>query len=170
MRSFLISSVNVVCFTIHKYCLECVFLLFPLPGDRYFYINDVNTQVEFKSRQWFGATVRSHGNSILVSISQRATKELLVFSFVPLSLVNFDNNLKTNNTSHSGYLYFLTFQLRTLTFWMFSRLVLPGITGGLNITHLLLMLLELAFSQWTASKHLWSTPPAEQVSYCNNNL
>lgn len=26
----------------------------------------MNTQVEFKSHQWFGATVRSHGNSILV--------------------------------------------------------------------------------------------------------
>uniref|UniRef100_A0AAQ4QXV8 Integrin alpha-2 domain-containing protein n=1 Tax=Gasterosteus aculeatus aculeatus TaxID=481459 RepID=A0AAQ4QXV8_GASAC len=33
--------------------------------DRHFYINGVNTQVEFKSHQWFGATVRSHGNSIL---------------------------------------------------------------------------------------------------------
>uniref|UniRef100_A0A672ZF33 Integrin subunit alpha 5 n=1 Tax=Sphaeramia orbicularis TaxID=375764 RepID=A0A672ZF33_9TELE len=34
-------------------------------GDRYFYINDVKTRVEFKSHQWFGATIRSHGNNIL---------------------------------------------------------------------------------------------------------
>lgn len=55
--------------------MECVFLpFFSLPGDRYFYINDVNTQVEFKSRQWFGATVRSHGNRILVRKTERATR------------------------------------------------------------------------------------------------
>lgn len=42
------------------------FLLLLLPGDRYFYVNGVNTQVEFKSHQWFGAIVRSHGNSVLV--------------------------------------------------------------------------------------------------------
>lgn len=30
----------------------------------------MNTQVEFKSHQWFGATVRSHGNSILVRTGQ----------------------------------------------------------------------------------------------------
>lgn len=49
-----------------KYVVTFFFLLYFLTGDRYFYINDVNTQVEFKSHQWFGATVRSHGNSILV--------------------------------------------------------------------------------------------------------
>lgn len=49
-----------------KYVFLYVFLLCVLPGDRYFYINDVNTQVEFKSHQWFGATVRSHGDSVLV--------------------------------------------------------------------------------------------------------
>nr|XP_020448817.1 integrin alpha-5-like isoform X1 [Monopterus albus] len=44
---------------------NCSMVNFDNQGDRYFYINDVNTQVEFKSHQWFGATVRSHGNSIL---------------------------------------------------------------------------------------------------------
>lgn len=53
-----------------KCALKYVFLPYVLLGDRYFYINDVNTQVEFKSHQWFGATVRSHGNSILVRMGQ----------------------------------------------------------------------------------------------------
>uniref|UniRef100_A0A8D0A0P8 Integrin subunit alpha 5 n=1 Tax=Sander lucioperca TaxID=283035 RepID=A0A8D0A0P8_SANLU len=44
---------------------NCSMIDFDKQGDRYFYINNVNTQVEFKSHQWFGATVRSHGNSIL---------------------------------------------------------------------------------------------------------
>ncbi|XP_040015653.1 integrin alpha-5-like [Xiphias gladius] len=44
---------------------NCSIINFDKQGDRYFYVNDVNTQVEFKSHQWFGATVRSHGNSIL---------------------------------------------------------------------------------------------------------
>ncbi|XP_072238998.1 integrin alpha-5-like [Leuresthes tenuis] len=44
---------------------NCSVIDFDKQGDRYFYINDVNSQVEFKSHQWFGATVRSHGNSIL---------------------------------------------------------------------------------------------------------
>uniref|UniRef100_A0A3Q4B637 Uncharacterized protein n=1 Tax=Mola mola TaxID=94237 RepID=A0A3Q4B637_MOLML len=44
---------------------NCSIINFDNEGDRYFYINDVNTQVEFKSHQWFGATLRSHGNSIL---------------------------------------------------------------------------------------------------------
>uniref|UniRef100_H3C601 Integrin subunit alpha 5 n=1 Tax=Tetraodon nigroviridis TaxID=99883 RepID=H3C601_TETNG len=44
---------------------NCSIVNFDMEGDRYFYINDVNTQVEFKSHQWFGATVRSHGNRIL---------------------------------------------------------------------------------------------------------
>ncbi|XP_041836152.1 integrin alpha-5-like isoform X2 [Melanotaenia boesemani] len=44
---------------------RCSVISFDQQGDRYFNINDVNTQVEFKSHQWFGATVRSHGNSIL---------------------------------------------------------------------------------------------------------
>uniref|UniRef100_A0A7N6F6I8 Integrin alpha-2 domain-containing protein n=1 Tax=Anabas testudineus TaxID=64144 RepID=A0A7N6F6I8_ANATE len=42
---------------------NCNIINFDKQGDRYFDINDVNTQVEFKSHQWFGATVRSHGNS-----------------------------------------------------------------------------------------------------------
>ncbi|XP_030586088.1 integrin alpha-5-like isoform X2 [Archocentrus centrarchus] len=44
---------------------NCSIISFDKQGDRYFYINDVNTQVEFKSHQWFGATVRAHGNSVL---------------------------------------------------------------------------------------------------------
>ncbi|XP_068598021.1 integrin alpha-5-like [Brachionichthys hirsutus] len=44
---------------------NCSIIDFDKQGDRYFYINNVNTQVEFKSHQWFGATVRSHGDSIL---------------------------------------------------------------------------------------------------------
>ncbi|XP_032368904.1 integrin alpha-5 [Etheostoma spectabile] len=44
---------------------NCSMVDFDKQGDRHFYINNVNTQVEFKSHQWFGATVRSHGNSIL---------------------------------------------------------------------------------------------------------
>uniref|UniRef100_A0A4W6FFV5 Integrin subunit alpha 5 n=1 Tax=Lates calcarifer TaxID=8187 RepID=A0A4W6FFV5_LATCA len=44
---------------------NCSIVNFDKQGDRYFYVNNVNTRVEFKSHQWFGATVRSHGNSIL---------------------------------------------------------------------------------------------------------
>uniref|UniRef100_A0A3P9JZX3 Integrin alpha-5 n=1 Tax=Oryzias latipes TaxID=8090 RepID=A0A3P9JZX3_ORYLA len=44
---------------------NCSIIKFDKQGDRYFYINDIITQVEFKSHQWFGATVRSHGNSTL---------------------------------------------------------------------------------------------------------
>uniref|UniRef100_A0A3B3TNQ3 Integrin subunit alpha 5 n=1 Tax=Poecilia latipinna TaxID=48699 RepID=A0A3B3TNQ3_9TELE len=44
---------------------NCSVINFDQQGDRHFYINGVNTQVEFKSHQWFGAIVRSHGNSIL---------------------------------------------------------------------------------------------------------
>ncbi|KAM7402700.1 hypothetical protein PAMP_017915 [Pampus punctatissimus] len=44
---------------------NCTIIDFDKQGDQFFLINDVNTQVEFKSHQWFGATVRSHGNSIL---------------------------------------------------------------------------------------------------------
>uniref|UniRef100_A0A3Q4HQD3 Uncharacterized protein n=1 Tax=Neolamprologus brichardi TaxID=32507 RepID=A0A3Q4HQD3_NEOBR len=48
---------------------NCTIISFDKQGDRYFYINDVNTQVEFKSHQWFGATVRAHGSSVLVRIA-----------------------------------------------------------------------------------------------------
>uniref|UniRef100_A0A3P8VKK2 Integrin subunit alpha 5 n=1 Tax=Cynoglossus semilaevis TaxID=244447 RepID=A0A3P8VKK2_CYNSE len=44
---------------------NCSLINFDKHGDRYFYVNDENTQVEFKSHQWFGATVRSHGTNIL---------------------------------------------------------------------------------------------------------
>uniref|UniRef100_A0AAQ5XPE7 Integrin alpha-2 domain-containing protein n=1 Tax=Amphiprion ocellaris TaxID=80972 RepID=A0AAQ5XPE7_AMPOC len=39
----------------------CVFF----PGDRVVLLNDTEHQVDFKSHQWFGATVRSHGDTIL---------------------------------------------------------------------------------------------------------
>lgn len=51
-----------------RYAAKYVFVLCILLGDQYFSINDVNTQVEFKSHQWFGATVCSHGNSVLVRL------------------------------------------------------------------------------------------------------
>ncbi|KAF7661135.1 hypothetical protein LDENG_00268920 [Lucifuga dentata] len=44
---------------------NCSIVDFDPHGDRYLYINNVDTQVEFKSHQWFGATICSHGNSIL---------------------------------------------------------------------------------------------------------
>lgn len=44
---------------------NCTVIDFDKQGDQHFHINDINTQVEFKSNQWFGATVRSHGNSTL---------------------------------------------------------------------------------------------------------
>ncbi|XP_051932919.1 integrin alpha-5-like isoform X2 [Hippocampus zosterae] len=44
---------------------NCSIINFDQNGDQYFYINNENTQVEFKSHQWFGATVRSQGNNIL---------------------------------------------------------------------------------------------------------
>lgn len=53
-----------------------VFFLYIL-GDRHFYINDVNTQVEFKSNQWFGATVRSQGNSVLVRLINARVQEIV---------------------------------------------------------------------------------------------
>uniref|UniRef100_A0AAV2M3G3 Uncharacterized protein n=1 Tax=Knipowitschia caucasica TaxID=637954 RepID=A0AAV2M3G3_KNICA len=51
---------------------NCTVLHFDELGDRRFYINEELTQVEFKSHQWFGATLRSHGNSILVRATIRA--------------------------------------------------------------------------------------------------
>ncbi|KAJ8260157.1 hypothetical protein GJAV_G00177730 [Gymnothorax javanicus] len=44
---------------------DCFAIEFDTEGDRSSNVNDNYTQVEFKSGQWFGATVRSHGNSIL---------------------------------------------------------------------------------------------------------
>uniref|UniRef100_A0A7N6FI94 Integrin alpha-2 domain-containing protein n=1 Tax=Anabas testudineus TaxID=64144 RepID=A0A7N6FI94_ANATE len=35
------------------------------PGNRAIQLNDTEYQADFKSRQWFGATVRSHGDTIL---------------------------------------------------------------------------------------------------------
>lgn len=52
--------------------------------------------------------------------------------------------------------------------FVLSRLVLQGIIGGLNMTHPLPMSQEPATSLLTASKRLWSMPPAEQVSYSND--
>lgn len=36
-------------------------------GDRRALLNETEHQIDFKSHQWFGATVRSHGDTILVS-------------------------------------------------------------------------------------------------------
>uniref|UniRef100_A0A8C7GQ70 Integrin subunit alpha 5 n=1 Tax=Oncorhynchus kisutch TaxID=8019 RepID=A0A8C7GQ70_ONCKI len=44
---------------------NCSVVHFDNEGDRRFHVNDVDVQVEFKSHQWFGATVRSHGNTVL---------------------------------------------------------------------------------------------------------
>uniref|UniRef100_A0A8C7J5T4 Integrin subunit alpha 5 n=1 Tax=Oncorhynchus kisutch TaxID=8019 RepID=A0A8C7J5T4_ONCKI len=44
---------------------DCSVVNFDNEGDRSFHVNHVDVQVEFKSHQWFGATVRSHGNTVL---------------------------------------------------------------------------------------------------------
>uniref|UniRef100_A0A3B4APH2 Uncharacterized protein n=1 Tax=Periophthalmus magnuspinnatus TaxID=409849 RepID=A0A3B4APH2_9GOBI len=44
---------------------NCTIISFDKHGDRYFHIDEELTQVEFKSHQWFGATLRSQGNNIL---------------------------------------------------------------------------------------------------------
>uniref|UniRef100_A0A8D0A0P1 Integrin, alpha 5 (fibronectin receptor, alpha polypeptide) n=1 Tax=Sander lucioperca TaxID=283035 RepID=A0A8D0A0P1_SANLU len=44
---------------------QCHFLMFFFPGDRNVLINDTEYHGDFKSHQWFGATVRSHGDTIL---------------------------------------------------------------------------------------------------------
>lgn len=44
---------------------QCYFPVFS-SGDRTVLLNDTEHQVDFKSHQWFGATVRSHGDTILV--------------------------------------------------------------------------------------------------------
>ncbi|KAJ7999621.1 hypothetical protein DPEC_G00196300 [Dallia pectoralis] len=44
---------------------NCSVVNFDDQGNRPVHVNDVDVQVEFKSHQWFGATVRSHGNTVL---------------------------------------------------------------------------------------------------------
>ncbi|KAJ8258192.1 hypothetical protein GJAV_G00194210 [Gymnothorax javanicus] len=44
---------------------ECSAIEFDNQGDRSYHVNNTDLQVEFKSHQWFGATVRSHGSTIL---------------------------------------------------------------------------------------------------------
>ncbi|XP_030211652.1 integrin alpha-5 [Gadus morhua] len=44
---------------------NCTIVHFDEQGDRSFEMNEVDTQVEFKSHQWFGAVVRSHHNTVL---------------------------------------------------------------------------------------------------------
>nr|XP_015822565.2 integrin alpha-5 [Nothobranchius furzeri] len=44
---------------------DCHTIDFDTEGDRSVMLNDVLHQVDFKSHQWFGATVRSHGDTIL---------------------------------------------------------------------------------------------------------
>lgn len=45
-----------------------LFFLCCSSGDRRALLNDTKHQIDFKSHQWFGATVRSHGDTILVSV------------------------------------------------------------------------------------------------------
>ncbi|XP_051915368.1 integrin alpha-5 [Hippocampus zosterae] len=44
---------------------DCHTIEFDTRGDRFVRINNTSHQLEFKSHQWFGATVRSHGDTIL---------------------------------------------------------------------------------------------------------
>lgn len=44
---------------------DCHPIEFDTEGDRVVLLNETNHQVDFKSHQWFGATVRSHGDTIL---------------------------------------------------------------------------------------------------------
>ncbi|XP_029282333.1 integrin alpha-5 [Cottoperca gobio] len=44
---------------------DCHTIAFDTEGDRTVLLNDTEHQVDFKSHQWFGATVRSHGDTIL---------------------------------------------------------------------------------------------------------
>ncbi|XP_068996733.1 integrin alpha-5 [Embiotoca jacksoni] len=44
---------------------DCHTIEFDTEGDRVVLLNDTKHQVDFKSHQWFGATVRSHGDTIL---------------------------------------------------------------------------------------------------------
>ncbi|KAM4610090.1 integrin alpha-5 [Polymixia lowei] len=44
---------------------DCHNIEFDTQGDRTVLLNDTNHQAEVKSHQWFGATVRSHGDTIL---------------------------------------------------------------------------------------------------------
>ncbi|KAM7411337.1 hypothetical protein PAMA_021365 [Pampus argenteus] len=44
---------------------ECHTIEFDTEGDRSVVLNNTELQVDFKSHQWFGATVRSHGDTIL---------------------------------------------------------------------------------------------------------
>ncbi|KAF3861057.1 hypothetical protein F7725_001312 [Dissostichus mawsoni] len=44
---------------------DCHSIDFDTEGDRTALLNDTEHQIDFKSHQWFGATVRSHGDTIL---------------------------------------------------------------------------------------------------------
>ncbi|KAM6925531.1 integrin alpha-5 [Xenentodon cancila] len=44
---------------------DCHAIEFDTDGDRVVLLNDTEHQADFKSHQWFGATVRSHGDTIL---------------------------------------------------------------------------------------------------------
>uniref|UniRef100_A0A7N8XMZ3 Integrin, alpha 5 (fibronectin receptor, alpha polypeptide) n=1 Tax=Mastacembelus armatus TaxID=205130 RepID=A0A7N8XMZ3_9TELE len=44
---------------------DCHIIEFDTEGDRVVLLNDTEHQADFKSHQWFGATVRSHGDTIL---------------------------------------------------------------------------------------------------------
>lgn len=47
-------------------------------------MNDVDTQVEFKSHQWFGAVVRVHHNTVLVSLAR-----LCLFTFQAILTITY---------------------------------------------------------------------------------
>ncbi|KAM8755212.1 integrin alpha-5 [Acanthopagrus schlegelii] len=44
---------------------DCHAIEFDVEGDRTVLLNETDHQIDFKSHQWFGATVRSHGDTIL---------------------------------------------------------------------------------------------------------
>ncbi|CAG6021847.1 unnamed protein product [Menidia menidia] len=44
---------------------DCHSIAFDTEGERFLTINGTSHQIDFKSNQWFGATVRSHGDTIL---------------------------------------------------------------------------------------------------------
>uniref|UniRef100_A0A8C7UYM0 Integrin alpha-2 domain-containing protein n=1 Tax=Oncorhynchus mykiss TaxID=8022 RepID=A0A8C7UYM0_ONCMY len=76
---------------------NCSVVHFDNEGDRRFHVNDVDVQVEFKSHQWFGATVRSHGNTVLACAPRYywRTEHAAPFSDVTGTCYLSVDNLKT---------------------------------------------------------------------------
>uniref|UniRef100_A0A8C7WYL9 Integrin, alpha 5 (fibronectin receptor, alpha polypeptide) n=1 Tax=Oryzias sinensis TaxID=183150 RepID=A0A8C7WYL9_9TELE len=44
---------------------HCDSIEFDTEGDRFVFLNETKHKIDFKSHQWFGATVRSHGDTVL---------------------------------------------------------------------------------------------------------